>query len=174
MIFNSCVIKNLVQKIPTYLPFFGSWSNPEQTFNYWWHNRQHHCMIGKIMRLKASNVKVRAFFPGFIAVSCPNLSWERKQSCEPITQLTCSWWTLHIPVNQVVFCSVELASSQHMTHIYVYGFETTITFTESRIQRKYHRLVPDSLWPDIHAPTTIVMPFNPLDFAPTFAPECSY
>ena len=78
-------------------------------------------------------------------------------------------------MNQVVFCSVELVSSQHITHIYVYSFET-ITFTESHIQCKYHRLVPDPLWPDIHAPTTLVMPFNPLlDFTPTFASdECGY
>ena len=56
----------------------------------------------------------------------------------------------------------ELVSSQHMTHIYVYSFETTITFTESHIQCQYHRLVPDPLWPNIHVPTTLVMPFNPL------------
>ena len=78
-------------------------------------------------------------------------------------------------MNQVVFYSVELVSSQHTTHIYVYSFETTITFMESCIQRKYHQLVPDPLWPDIHVPTTLVMPFNSLDFVPTFASdECSY
>ena len=50
-----------------------------------------------------------------------------------------------------------------------------LLFTESHIQRKYHRLVPDPLWPDIHVPTTLVMPFNPIDVAPTFASEeCSY
>ena len=69
----------------------------------------------------------------------------------------------------------ELVSFWGMTPVYVYKFKTTVRFTDSHTQAKYHKLVPNPLRPEIHVPTSLEMPFRALDFAPVFASdECSY
>ena len=68
-----------------------------------------------------------------------------------------------------------LASSQKTMSIYVYSFETTITFSECHTDKKYHKLVPEPLYPTNFVSRLLTVPFDPFQLAPTFAADqCSF
>ena len=65
----------------------------------------------------------------------------------------------------------ELVSIHHISPVYVYKFNTTVSFTDSHTKAKYHKLVPNPLYPEIYVPTVLEIPFRALDFAPVFASD---
>ena len=68
-----------------------------------------------------------------------------------------------------------LVSSRKMMSIYVYSFRTTISFLVCHTNKKYHGLVPEPLYPTNFVSHLLMVPFDPLQLAPTFAAdECSF